>query len=144
MSTQHALVNNILQPWLNTWLKETPGFWAPLQDTIAAGNGFSGINNCKSSSGLEALQNPGLELRILNNPILDGDLKVQCKGDEGSSSMEFQVYNISGQLLFRLPPRAIAPSEIVQIPASNLPSGLYYLVALDKDGRKWVQKFVVH
>lgn len=141
-AAQQGLVHQILLPWLNTYLKETPGFWTPLMDTLAAENGFSAINNCENSSGLEAIPPSSLGFNILNNPVSGDELLIQLTESERNMTMVLLVYDIAGRQLVHIPSQSLAPGETLRIATAGLQSGLFYLVALGNDRRSGVRKFV--
>lgn len=141
-TAQQDLVNNILLPWLNTYLKEAPGFLSPLMDTLAAENGFSAINNCQNSTDIGDLADPRLEFYVLDNPVSKSELSIQFSDPELSSPVDFLIYDVTGQLVLQVSRQASKSDPLSSIPVTVLRSGTYFIVAISKDGHKGVQKFV--
>jgi len=141
-TAQQALMNSLLLPWLNTYLKETPGFLTPLLDLLADANGFSAINHCKNVTGLDAPVMAGLEFQILTNPILKDELVAQLIGSDINTQVDFFVYDVSGTLVGNFLQYPVGAEGSVRIPTGSLQAGMYFLVALGKDGRNAVRKFV--
>ncbi len=141
-SAQQDLVNGILLPWLNVYLKEAPGFLAPLLDTLAAENGFSALNNCKNATGVDAVINNGLGFRILTNPLMKEELTVQFLDSDPNTLVDFQIYDVSGRLLASFPQVTIGSESTLHLSTEGLRPGMYYLLALDKAGRGGARKFV--
>jgi len=141
-TAQKDLVNNILLPWLNTYLKEAPGFLPPLLDTLAAENGFSAINNCQNSSGFEELADSRLEFYVLENPVSREELRIRLNLPRKSGLVDFMIYDVSGQMVLRVSRQASGSDVLYNIPVTALRAGTYFIVAISREGYKGVQKFV--
>lgn len=138
-AAQHALVNSILLPWLNVYLKEDESFITPLNDLLASENGFTTLNGCANTTKVDAIQDAGLGFKILSNPVVQDEISVQLNTFESDTHIVFSIYNISGQLLSQVKSESGIIRRI-SIPA--LRSGMYYLSAEGKNGKMAVQKFV--
>lgn len=141
-TAQQGLVNNILLPWLHTYLKEAPGFLVPLLDTLAAENGFSAIIHCQNSTGVVDIADSRLEFYVLENPVTKAELSIQFKDPELSSPLDFLIYDAFGQLVLQVSRQATAADLPCSIPVTALRTGTYFMVAISRDGQKGVQKFV--
>lgn len=141
-AAQQDLVNKILLPWLNTYLKEAPGFLPSLLDTLAAENGFSAIINCQNSSGFEDVTDSRLEFYVLDNPVSKEELSIQLNNPERSSPVDFMIYNAAGQLALRVSRQALVFEPIFSIPVTALRTGTYFILAITRDGHMGMQKFV--
>lgn len=141
-TVQHNLVNSILLPWLNTYLKEIPGFLGPLQDTLAAENGFFAIDNCQSLTGFEESEAEGLEFILLGNPVLHDELVIQLKQSALHAATSFLLYDMDGRLMARRSGLSPDSGTTLRISTTGLRPGMYYILVLGKDGSNGVQRFV--
>ncbi len=141
-AVQQALVSSLLLPWLNTYLKEAPGFLAPLLDSLAAENGFSALHTCENTTGVAATPSGGIDLKILSNPVWNDVLEVALNGADRSTPVACCISDVAGRLWMqvRLPPGLAG--DIRQISTAGLSPGLYYLLMASQDGKRAVQKFV--
>ncbi|MBU6340912.1 MAG: dienelactone hydrolase family protein [Bacteroidetes bacterium] len=136
---QHALVNTLLLPWLNAYLKADAGFITPLNDLLASQNGFTTQNGCSNTTRVLAPQNAGFGFKILENPVEQADLRVLLAADDAARPTEFILCDASGRVLIRV---KNTDTEILHIAIPTLAAGMYYLVGMDREGRKSVQGFV--
>ena len=141
-AAQKGLVNSILLPWLDTYLKVLPGSLNALLDTLAAENGFFVINNCKSVTGFEEIAAANLEFNILGNPVFQDELLIQLSEFEQDTQIDFFVYDIAGRLLTTRSGQFTDSAEILHISMAGFKPGMFYIVGLRKDGRSGVRKFV--
>ncbi len=141
-TSQQDLTHSLLLPWLNTYLKEAPGFLTPLMDLLADANGFLAINNCKNATGFDAPVHAGLNFNILTNPIHNDELVARLNESDMNTQPDFFIYDASGSLLINFFQYPVGSDGSVRIPTGSLPAGMYFLVALGKDGQNAVRKFV--
>jgi len=139
---QQNLVNSILLPWLNTYLKETPGFLGALMDTLAHENGFSVINNCENTTDFEEIANTDLAFKLLGNPVLQDALVIQLGKSAQNTQTDFFIYDIAGQLMTRFSGPSSGSDGTLRISTTGFSPGMFYLLAVQKDGRSEVQRFV--
>ena len=141
-AAQRALVSSLLLPWLNTYLKEAPGFWAPLLDTLAAESGFSALLNCENTTGLGEKPGTGIGLKILSNPVWNDVLEVALNESDRHAPVAFFICDLAGRPWTKVRLLPGPAGTIRQISTTGLPPGLYYLMATNQDGKRAGQKFV--
>jgi len=141
-TAQQALVHRLLLPWLNVYLKDDSGFLTPLMDSLALENGFSTINGCEIATGLEEMKGTDFGFSILCNPVSNDELVVQCDESDKNTQIDLFIYDFSGRPLTRFPHSSIWPGETLHISMAGFPPGMYYLLAVGKDGKRGVEKFV--
>jgi dienelactone hydrolase len=138
-AAQHALVNSLLLPWLNVYLKEDESFITPLNDLLVNENGFTTINGCTNTTKVDAIQDAGLGFKILRNPVAQDELTVQINTTEPGLQTDFVVCDLNGRALIQV---KNAVDQIVHISISSLHAGLYYLIGTNHYGQTKAQKFV--
>jgi dienelactone hydrolase len=140
---QQQRVNSILLPWLNTYLKESPGFLITLQDTLSAENGFVAVNNCQSVTTVEETAAEELEFNILGNPVLNDELLIQFNQSAPPAQLYFLLYDVAGRLVTRFSGPSSGSNETLRISTAGFSPGMYCLVGLRKDGGRLVRRFIL-
>ncbi|MEI6409398.1 MAG: T9SS type A sorting domain-containing protein [Bacteroidota bacterium] len=138
-AAQHALVNSILLPWLNVYLKEDESFTTPLNDLLASENGFSTLNGCSNTTKIDVIQDANFGFKILKNPVAQDELTIQMNADNAAGQTDFIICDLSGRALIQVENNA---NDLVRISISSLHAGLYYLVGTNKYCQKSTKKFV--
>lgn len=139
---QQDLVYSLLLLWLKVYLKEESNFEAPLQAVLAAGNGFSTINNCASTTDSKELLSNNFDFKISGNPVFNQEIYVQIPETNKDELINFLIYDVSGQLMMNLSNQVIASGKKLEISLRDLPAGMYYLLAIGKNGISGAKKFV--
>ena len=140
---QQALVNGVLLPWLNFYLREDQGAWPVLLDALATANGFSSENTCLGITRLSEPPAAGPDWQLVGNILTDSSLAVQITGISQNTVFDFFIFDASGKLITAVSGQWMAPEAPLTISTAGFPRGVLYLVAVDQKGEKRGQKIIV-
>ena len=140
--TQQDLTYNILERWLSVYLKEETSAAPALSALLATKNGFSFINTCTNTTSSKELSSANFDLKISSNPVFNQEIYIQLSETIKDQQVNFFIYDVAGQLIMELPNQRIMPNEKLKISLPNLSAGMYYLVAIGKNGNSGAKKFV--
>jgi hypothetical protein len=123
-TVQQGIVNQLLVPWLNYYLKNDCNSGTQFQSLITASSGITSQQNCTLScaTGVGNIVEDKLSAQIMPNPF-NSETTVTIQNTNGKiQNSKLILYDVYGREVINLP----ISSSTIKLERGNLPSGIYF------------------